>query len=233
MSDEDFKLIMQGTIINLDFPFFSDVPTYEYESGKIKEKGKKPVTQAPQIIYSNDKYILNWDGGTTELSKDQVEQIQIAMTHKTEKDTINSIFKKMFGVPQENDQDLVHIIDADGDEILVPRHIADKMKQEREAKSRKQGLDAYWKSSKGEKMMISDMKTSHLFNSLRLVFNQLVPSQFRIDVKDAKNFTATFQKDEGRLILKAMFHQIGLRDNLTDAQFDKLQIMANVVRKLL
>lgn len=118
--------------------------------------------------------------------------------------------------------------DEDGQAILFKEIWNKKIKEEKEKE-----LDAWWVTADGKKLKVSDMQTSHLFNSLRLVYNKLVEPKHRIDVKDAKNFTATFPNEDSKHILKAMFYQIGLRENITESQLTKLVFMAEVVRRTL
>jgi len=193
---------------------FNEVPTYELAEGKIKTKGK----MKPKGFKLNPSNVEKLDAlkmSTTPLNPE----------------ILQAVMNKMMGhMPEEkNDYDLVPYIDADGREIVIPRSTRDELEKQKKAGE----LDAYWTTNKGEKLKISDMKTLHLFNSLRLVYNKLVPPNYRIDVKDASNFNATFPSEEGKYILQVMFYQIGKRENLTDEQFDKLQAMASVVRDIL
>jgi len=94
--------------------------------------------------------------------------------------------------------------------------------------------NGWWQPATGKKIKISEMKTSHLFNSLRWVFNSLVPANLRIDGNAAIFKIPTDQYfEKGKRILKIMFFQIGKRDNLTDEQFKKLKQMAITVREML
>lgn len=90
--------------------------------------------------------------------------------------------------------------------------------------------DMWWHPKGGKKVLASQMSTSHLFFSLRLLFNKIVPEEFRIDVKG--NAQANVQGDlQIKHAIKVLFHQLAKRDDLTDEQFVKMRYMASILRQ--
>lgn len=73
------------------------------------------------------------------------------------------------------------------------------------------------------------MKTKHLFHTIEYIYNRCVPLQYRTQI--TKNTGLTIDSRlEVKHTLKCMFYQIGLRDDLTEEQLDKLTLMAKNVR---
>lgn len=87
--------------------------------------------------------------------------------------------------------------------------------------------DVVWNSIEN-KQKASEIPTKHLFYCIRLCYNKTCPREYRVDYEGSD---LTFDsRPEVRHTLKCMFYQIGLRDDLTEEQLDKLTLMAKNVR---
>lgn len=89
--------------------------------------------------------------------------------------------------------------------------------------------DVIWNTKEEGASKASTISTRHLFYIVRMCYNRLVNKSLRIDdteIKLLKPYTGA----DGRHVLKCMFYQIGLRDDLTEEQLDKLTLMAKNVR---
>lgn len=87
-----------------------------------------------------------------------------------------------------------------------------------------------WVTHKGQMYEVSEMATPHLFYSLRMLFNHVVPPVFRVlgagetmkRYDDVKYWSPDYQHDA----LEALSHELESRDDLDDAlryQFEDIK----------
>lgn len=87
--------------------------------------------------------------------------------------------------------------------------------------------DVWWHPKGSPRILASQMLTKHLFSSVEYIYNRCMPLSYR--TKLAGDLTVDTRL-EMKHIFKCMFYQIGLRDDLTEEQLEKLTIMAKNVR---
>ena len=90
--------------------------------------------------------------------------------------------------------------------------------------------DMWWHPKGKPKVLASEMETRHLFFALRMLYNQAVPLKYRIGTDDKDKRKVTVRNHDNLHAIKVLFYQIGLRDNITDEQFENLKYMAKVLR---
>lgn len=92
--------------------------------------------------------------------------------------------------------------------------------------------DVIWNTKEKGKQKASEIPTKYLFFCIRMCYNTQVKSELRIDFGPPKNEQKNLWQASPAIkhTLKCMFYQIGLRDDLTEEQFEKLTLMAKNVR---
>lgn len=113
------------------------------------------------------------------------------------------------------------------DSIPAFEWAVDKLKPISEIKTKEKVM---WQARGSEEICITEMSTRHLFFTLRLVYNNLIPlSALQLDF-DARRVLRFPSATEGKRVLAGMFEEIGTRDNLTESQLNDLTFMAKNTR---
>lgn len=86
-----------------------------------------------------------------------------------------------------------------------------------------------WTTQTGEQIAVCDMETSHLFNTVRMIFNHSVPHAFRIE---GGRYDLRVPAQVRAEALRSMLIELSSRNDLTYYHKRRLQHMASVVRDL-
>lgn len=95
-------------------------------------------------------------------------------------------------------------------------------------------MDMWWHTKTGEKMRASEMETRHMYYSLRLLYNQTVPPQYRIC--ELTNEQARVKGDTKKAIrilcylLTQRFRDPARDNEWTDSMIGGFQLMSGVIK---
>lgn len=93
--------------------------------------------------------------------------------------------------------------------------------------------DMWWKTRDGKRMKASEMSPTHMFYSLRLLYNKCVPAEFQLV---AGNTQVTTQNRDHRSAMGILFGLLAQGDRmeqLSDEMLEQLVYMQKVVREKL
>lgn len=86
-----------------------------------------------------------------------------------------------------------------------------------------------WRTRKEGDIEPSAMKTSHLFYTLRMIWNNFMPASMRVGAVKLYRFGPAYTKDYIKAAIRAMAYELAGRDDLDPAHRDQLLEM---MRKL-
>lgn len=89
-----------------------------------------------------------------------------------------------------------------------------------------------WKTSDNRRLSPSNMDTNHLFNTLKMIWNHFMPTEFRITpFKQYSYFSSFYTREYLGEAIQKIGKELLNRDDLTPSQKDQLQYMWDCLYK--
>ncbi len=85
--------------------------------------------------------------------------------------------------------------------------------------------DFVWRNRDGQLFAVKDMKTKHLFHTLRLIWNHLAPVTMKIHPFSNYKYPSYYTDDYLAKAVRVMFHELSNRE-INDYQMNQLQRIA-------
>lgn len=83
-----------------------------------------------------------------------------------------------------------------------------------------------WKTQDGRRLQIGDMETSHLFNTVRMLWNHFAPAHYQLH--PFRKYRIRMRRTYILTRLEAMLTELSARkDELTEQQLDQLAFMTS------
>lgn len=89
-----------------------------------------------------------------------------------------------------------------------------------------------WKTQDGERIPVAQMRTSHLFYTVRMIFNHTVPRTYEIAGCKRYSDVRTWRVDFRRQAVAAMLSELAQRTDIQHWMKDQLLTMRDTFRQL-
>jgi hypothetical protein len=84
----------------------------------------------------------------------------------------------------------------------------------------------YWVTAEGEKLELHEMKTWHIFNALRMIWNHTVPYQYRLIPYKPYTGIDRWPKQSRRRHVRNLYTELCNRDDITKRMQKELETIA-------
>ena len=86
-----------------------------------------------------------------------------------------------------------------------------------------------WICSSGYRICVKDMTTTHLFNTVKMVWNHSAPTKYKLKpYKKYQNFGKAYTNKYMIKIIRSMLHELTYRNDLTESQKEVLCSIMNM-----